>query len=180
MIGKRTGIDFTDYIVEVTKQEGLLIHKLKKIGYSVMYSVTFTNVSGICAITGDYGNWIVCREFHPSKGGSISDGYFYEKLRNSSSQVLSKFNPEETEKELKELLTFNYEDDGQAPLTEEERDWLEDLVNCVDDEVAYTYKAYREGPVGRFDYEDIPFCKEANYWLKVIADAFEEICSRME
>ena len=80
-----SSLDFSKHVVTVEKQEGLLIHTLAIPG-TITQSVKFINTQGIMAVTGDYGNWIFCREFHPSPTGSVSDSYWCEKLRISSRQ----------------------------------------------------------------------------------------------
>ena len=44
----------------------------------------------LCVVTGDVGNWMFCREFHPSSKGHVSDYYWVEKLQMSSSQILGR------------------------------------------------------------------------------------------
>src|SRR3989344_2189435 len=90
-IENRTGVDFTKHELIVTEQEGLLVHRLKHPEYTYMNSVTFINTNGIMAVTGDYGNWIFCREFHPNDKEGVSGGYWLEKLKIASSQEGQEF-----------------------------------------------------------------------------------------
>ena len=177
MIGKRSGIDFSTYRLEVIQEGGTLIHKVRYPGYDKMYAVTFINTQGKMFVTGDYGDWIFNRGFHPSEEGQVSDSYWLEKMRIGTSQVLSKFDGDGTYKELEELL--NNTDD---PLDDEEREYIEELMECADDEIEYTYKAYRELRMpGRFnDYDYVPFCKELNAWISIVFDYFEFVCWKLK
>lgn len=112
--GKRTGIDFSEHEVIITEQEGLLVHYFKKPN-TITHSIKFINTNNILAVTGDFGNWIFCREFHPSADGYVSEGYWNEKLTIKSEQTCSKFDSEETEKELQKML--------------DEHQVLEDILN---------------------------------------------------
>jgi len=171
---KRTDVDFSKHEVLVTEQEGLLIHYLKKPG-TICNSIKYINTNGILAVTGDFGNWIFCREFHPSAEGHVSDGYWCEKLRSASTQTCSDFSPTETEEEIKRLLA------EEEDLTEEEIEYLNDCLSAVDaGEFDYTIVAHRQN-VGRFqDHENVPLCKELTTWLKCVFDGFDEICRRMK
>ena len=70
---KRTEVDFSKHVVEITKQEGLFVCYIRVPG-TITNSVKFINTNDIMAVTGDFGNWIFCREFHPSATGGVSDG----------------------------------------------------------------------------------------------------------
>lgn len=174
---KRTDIDFSKHEVLVTKENGLLVHYIKKPN-TVVDSVKFINTNYILAVTGDYGNWIFCREFHPSADNYVSDSYWIEKLKISSTQVPGKYDSTKTEEEIRKLLA---EDDiDEDKLTNEEKEYLNDLLLCVDDEFEYTYSAYRNN-VGKFsDYERVPYTKTLDYGLLAVFDAFDEICRRMK
>lgn len=176
MLGKRTQLDFSKHEVLVTETEGLLIHHLKIPGTG-MDNIKFINTGGIMAVTGDYGNWIFCREFHPS--GSADSGvnvpYWLEKLKNSSCQDPYKYDAEGTANEIREILN-----NPEEELTDEEKEYLEQGLHEVDDELDYTYHAYRN-TVGRYeDLEYVPFVKKLNVWLPYIFDAFDEICRRLK
>lgn len=177
MIGKRSQIDFSEFTLEVIQEGSTLIHKVRKTNHSHWYAVTFINTQGKMFVTGDYGEWIFNREFHPSEEGQVSDGYWLEKMRTGTSQVVSMYDGDATYKELKELL-----DNEDNHLNEEEREFIEELMGCAEDEVEYTYKAYRElNAPGRFsDYFDIPFCKKLNAWVPIIFDYFEFVCWKLK
>jgi len=170
---KRTDVDFSKHELHITKQEGLLVHHLKKPD-TYWDSIKYINTNGLMAISGDYSNWLFCREFHPSADGHCSDGYWQEKLKNSSCQEPSKYDSDETELEIKEMLA-----DPDREWSEEEKEYLEECLQYVDDEVEYTYHAYRNNP-GTIDCESVPFCKKVDYHFLVILDGFEEICRRMK
>ena len=110
MKGKRTGLDFSKHELLCTKSDELTIHHLKKPN-TYYDSIKYINTQGIMAVTGDYGNWIFCREFHPSADDYVSSGYWCEKLSIASCQVYKEYDPEETEKEIKRRLKSKvYED----------------------------------------------------------------------
>jgi len=137
-----------------------------------MNSVKFINAGGVLAVTGDFGNWIFCREFMPSKNGYASDGYWREKASISSQQVMLKFDSGKTEIEIKRRL--NEED-----TTEEEKEYYNDLLRHLEDgEVNYMYHAYYDSPSG-MDSESIPCVKSPDYWFLCVLDAFDEICDRI-
>jgi len=171
MKGKRTNIDFSKYEIIKTELDGVLIHKIAKPN-TRCGSVVFINTQGILAITGDYGNWIFCREFHPSKDGFVSDSYWCEKLRISSTQKPSDFDPDGTEKKIREMLK------EEEDISNEDKEYLEDIIPQVYEcEERYMVYAYDNLPKGR-DPEYIPIVKKLNPWLECIFDAFDEICKR--
>jgi hypothetical protein len=176
MIGKRSGIDFSDFHVEVVQEEETLIHKVRKSDHKYWHAVTFINTQEKMFVTGDYGELIFSRDFHPSASGQVSDGYWLEKMRTGTSQVISNYDSEETRKGLQDWL-----DNTDDPLDNEEREFIEDLLDYVEDEVEYTYKAYRNySCVGRFnECENIPFCKSVATWVNIIFDYFEFVCWKM-
>ena len=61
------------------------IYKFAKPG-TYCESFTFINAEGIMTVTGDWGNWVFCREFIPSPAGYASGSYWVEKAMNSSKQ----------------------------------------------------------------------------------------------
>lgn len=139
-----------------------------------MDSIKYINTNGILAVTGDYSNWIFCREFHPTADGHASDHYWEEKLRISSCQKPSRYSAEETEKEIRRML-----DDPEGGWLGEDREFLQDLLSKVDDELEYTYFAYRESPRG-WDSESIPFAEKTDYHFLAVLDGFDEICRRLK
>jgi len=168
--GKRSGVDFSNHQVKKIESENLLIYCFSKPN-TICGSIKFINTQGILAITGDYGNWIFCREFHPSPDGFVSDSYWLEKLRMVSTQKPTDFDPEGTRVEINERLK-------EEDIDEEEKVYLEDLLNQVYEcEERYLVYAHDNLPKNR-DHEFVPIVKKLNPWLEVIFDAFDEICKR--
>lgn len=180
-IENRTGIDFSDYEVIVEESENLLVHTLKRDGFNSMYKIKFINTNGIMAVTGDYGNWIFCREFHPSENGYVSSHYWLEKLHIASSQEGREFDSDETRQEIKEginggLEEYGYEDDQ----LERMKEFYEELLDYVDLS-DWEYRAYAFTNYPEFlDSECVPHVMKTKNWLEVIFDGFDEICRRMK
>ncbi len=174
MKGKRTGLEFEDHELKVILNDEVSIYHLKKKDTSID-NIKYINVHGILAVKGDYGNWIFCREFHPTHDGYVSSQYWVEKLKIASTQEPYEFDSEATEKEIRKLLA------EEENLTEEEKEYLDGcLRNLGDGEFDYTHYAHREN-VGRFDdHEHVPHEKRLKYWLQAVFDGFDEICRRMK
>lgn len=174
----RTNIDFSKHEVTIIKHDGILIHKFAKPNI-IEHSLTFINTCGVCTVTGDFGNWVFCREFHPSKGGRVSDGYWDEKLEIASeSQKSHEYCPKETRELIVEFRS-EYEDIyGEEP-NAEVLEWLEDLENCADDKLEYENKAYRDTPID-IDYEYIPYGKARHVWLNAVYDGFDALCEKLK
>lgn len=177
-VGRRTLIDFTGHELEITDENGLKIHYLKKKG-TIVNSVKFINTNGILVVTGDFGNWIFCREFTPSEGGYVSDGYWAEKLEIYSVQKAYKYDSEATLKALKERIKELKEYGYSKEKRSEAKEYYKECIDLVDEELDYTYYAYRNFP-SFMDYENVVFETTIHYRLKVIFDAFEEICLRLK
>ena len=168
---QRTDIDFSKHELIIAKSEGLLVHYLKKPG-TINCAVKFINTNGIMAVTGDLGNWMFCREFHPSDEGGVSDGYWCEKLRISSTQESHDFSSEQTIQLIDECII---ESDN-----EEEKEYLQECIEALEGgEWEYQQYAYSNQP-SFYDSEGVPYGKEIKYHLKGVFDAFDEICSRMK
>ena len=179
MKGKRTGIDFSKHEVHVTNIDGLLVHYIKKPG-TINDSIKYINTNGILAVTGDYGNWIFCREFHPNaKAGGVSDGYWEEKLCIASTQEPKEFDPESTEKELKRLLSKGLKEYGYTgEMLKKMQAYCRECLQYVgDDHWAYKKVAYDECPS---DYDAVVYKQKTKYWLLAVFDGFDEICRRMK
>ena len=174
---RRTKIDFSKHEVHVIKNDEVLIHHLKVPG-TYWDSIKYINCHGIMAVTGDYGNWIFCREFHPSADGYVSDGYWHEKLKIASEQEGTEFDSNATKEAINEKLNeykLQCSEDGKEP-DEEIVEYYEECMNkCDDHELDYTHYAYREQP-SELDYDDVIFIKDYKYWLKGV---FDEMCRRM-
>lgn len=173
MRNKRTKMDFSEHELIIEKSENLIVHHLKK-PHTCIDSIKYINTNGILAVTGDYGNWIFTREYIPSSNGYVSDDYWEGKLRYASTQVPTEFDPDETENEIKKML-------DNDDLSEEEKEYLNGcLKNLEDGEMYYKYFAYTEN-CGRFeDSEYVPYYEKTVYWLQVVFDGFDEMCSRLK
>lgn len=182
-IGKRTGMDFENHILTITEAKDFgVIHYLHKPN-TLTDSLKFINVGGVMSVTGDYGNWIFCREFIPSASSMrVSNGYMAEKLSISSCQEFKDFDHAATIAELKVKLQ-DYKEDCAFEEKEEDDDMIEYYETCIDKasehKLDYTAYAYREMPKG-IDYEDVVFIEDYKYWLKMVFDAFEEICLKLK
>lgn len=137
-------------------------------------NIKFINAGGILSVTGDFGNWIFCRSFIPSKEGEVSGGYWDEKLQILSQQESHKYCPQQT---LKRIEEFEKEQEEHNCLDQEMKDWIEQLRDNVDDKFEYEYIAYRNKP-DSVDYECVPYGKSRHQWLNIIYDGFDEICIR--
>lgn len=174
MKGKRTGLDFTNHELIIRDSEDSVVYYLKK-PCTRKDSIKYINTNGIMAVTGDYGNWIFCREFYPSAKEQVSGQYWEEKLTNSSCQKPLEFDSEGTKEDINKLL--EEEDD----LSNEEKEYLNKLLALADDNFFdYEYFAHREN-CGRFDdNEHVPKRMKRNYWLDAVFDGFDEMCRRMK
>lgn len=179
----RMNVDWSEHVhtVEVYKgPEGkeVRIDSLAKPG-TVCGAVHFINAKGIMSVTGDYGNWIFCRPFIPSKHQYVSDGYWIEKLMILSKQKFE-LDMESIEAEVKELVDKGLEDMGyEGDRLKELKEWFGELD--TDDELSYLASAFRP-PYGSpaIDYEMIPHSYKTPVWLEIVFDAFDELCRRVE
>ena len=177
---KRTGIDFSKHEVVVTKEEGLLIHHIRKPG-SVVHNIKFINTNDIMAVTGDFGNWIFCREFHPSEKSTVSDGYWLGKLRMSSTQEPAVYDSETASKQVQDIIDYWREDRTEDELSEDYDilEWLDELLESTDDGEGVFIAKLLDCPRG-FESEDLPTGRKINRWLECVFDGFDEICNRIE
>ena len=166
-------IDFSKHILTTKKYDGITIYEFKKPD-TIYYSVTFINTCGIMAVTGDFGNWIFSREFHPDeKLRGISRSYCDEKLRINSDQKSEIFDTDTTLKEIDEFeKSYFYDLNEDDPKYEQVKDWIESLRDKAFDELDYLYVAHREKP-NFIEHEDVPFGTIRNPYLTNIYDAFE-------
>ena len=170
MRGKRTSIDFSKHELTTKETNEVLVHWLKKPN-TICGNVKFINVKGdVLVVVGDYGNWVFCREFHPSKDGCVSDSYWVEKLKISSTQNPYTFDPEKAKSEIDNLL--------KEPWSHEEIEFLNSLRQASDLTEGEFVEACYNYPSG-FDTEMMPTGKVYNHSLLVVFDAFEEICKRL-
>lgn len=175
-LSPRAAVDFSKHELHITETDNVTIYKLKKPD-TITQMVTFINCEGIMSVTGDYGNWVFCREFHPAHSGNVSDGYWIEKLRISSQQNPYEFDETATKAEIRKLIDEYKEtpDDFEDGYFE----YLEDLLDYLyEGEYYYGAMAHYNRP-SYFEGESVPYVNKINIWLLVIFDAFEEICSRV-
>ncbi len=170
---RRTEIDFSRHELKVTKTDDVLIHEFKRPD-SINCMLVFINTCGVMTVTGDFGNWVFCREFHPSPDGAVSAGYWDGKLEIASEQKAKKYDAGETAKLINQFKN-TFEESYDEEMSEEVRDWVERLEGNVDDEFEYTYIAYRENPY-EIDYESVSFGTKRHVWLDAVYDGFDEIC----
>ena len=177
---KRTDIDFSQHYVVTSKTEDVTMHHIK-LPDTRMHSVRFINAYGIMAVTGDFGNWIFCREFHPGPKEYISDGYWLEKLSIASCQKPMEPDWESTTKELKELIESGYEACGyEGDNLKEMKEYAQDCLNAIEDgERRYDVVSVDQLP-SCADYEDIVNHTKPQFWLLAVFDAFEEICDKLK
>ena len=175
---KRTTIDYSKHVITETKSEGLLVHHFGEPGTSYN-SMTFINTNGIMAVTGDFGNWMFCREFHPSPEGRVSDHYWHEKLQNSSTQNGYIYDSDATYVALQAEINGGYESYGYTDTNLEEMiEYGKECLELVHDKYGYELYAYRENPHG--DAENVICLYKTHIWLEYIFDGFDEICLRMK
>lgn len=170
---KRTNVDWTKHELSITCYKGKpAIYDFRK-GNSCVHAITFINVEGVLSVTGDWGNWIFCREFHPTEEGYVSDSYWIEKLQISSCQDPYDFEQSKVKEEVEQLKKDH-------DLSEEEIEFLDDLViEAGEGKYAFIAKIMNDKP-NDLDYEFLPNGKVVQWWLQVVFDAFDEICHRLK
>lgn len=174
-LGKRTQFDFSKHELSIYHGEKITIHELKVPNTRIDY-INFTNIDGMLIVSGDYSNWMFDREFTPTPENRVSDTYWIEKMRRSSCQNPYSYDSTATEKAINDMLTDeSIADNGY---TEEDVEWLTELLDYVYDEIEYKYNAFRTMPDG-WDCEYVPYKEKVDYHLLVVFDAFEEICNRL-
>lgn len=175
MKGKRTGIDFSKHELHKSSYAGgeSVVYDLK-IPNTIFNRIKYINTEDIMAVTGDYGNWIFCRGFHPSKDGNACDNYWAEKLRIASTQDPMKFSGTEACGAIDALLA-----DPQNEFSEEEKEWLGELQDAAKGGEEYAYIAKGMECPGSFPTEMIPSGKVYDVWFLTILDGFDEMCRRL-
>lgn len=141
--------------------------------------VRFVNDDYGLSVFGDFGNWIFCRPFVPSEKGYVCAMYWNEKLKMSSSQYHAEYDSEGTENELNELIAEINTNKEDYSYPDRQIQYYEDLLNYTEDEIEYTYHAFRNNMPSFLDYDDIPFVKKGSYQLLIVFDAFNEMCNRL-
>jgi len=182
---KRTNFDFSNHVhrVEIFKSEENEIRiDHFQVNRNSTYYIQFINTDRTLTVTGDFGNWVFCRPFHPSADGYVSDYYWIEKLKTYSEQIAENYDGDETAKEIQKLIDTGLEDYGyEGDELIQAKEWYTDLLQYTDDKIDYEYHAYRYYDKPDFiDYEEIPYCEKINKRLLIIFDAFNEICFRLK
>ena len=176
-IGTRTEVDFSDHELIIVDHGDTKIYHLKKPDTNYD-NIKYINSGGILAVTGDYGNWIFCREFHPDVNDKVSDHYWCEKLKIASCQEPYEFDSESTIKELKKALKEYKSENGKAASSDVIEYYQECMEKANYDEFDYTAFAYREYP-SNFGHEDMIMRKDIKYWLKAVFDGFDIMHDRL-
>ena len=171
-----TTIDFSEHEFNTYIDKFCNIYELK-IPNSSTNCIRYINSFGTMTVTGDFGNWVFDREFHPSNKGYVSPQYWDEKLDYNSKQTSHKFDTDETVKGI-EQFKVDLIDYGNE-MDDEMIDWLEELESNVFDEYEYIVSAYHNNP-SDIDTERVPFGEIRHKYLEYIYDGFDEICRRTE
>lgn len=176
----RTCVDLSKHelieeISDVAKIWGL------KNANSCYQKVNFINIDGVLLVTGDYGRWTFCREFHPG-GEGVSDSYWIEKLRYNSEQNPYNFSGELLKKQIDEyvleLIDNNLDDFSSDDCIKKEIQFFREMKDeCFDSESEYIEYVKANAPHW---IESIPMGQEINIQLLVIFDYFDEICKRIK
>jgi hypothetical protein len=182
-IGKRSGVDWSEHLVDVYTTEDIAIHALVIPGRGAFKSVKFINSHGIMAVTGDYGHWIFSREFNPDDPNvdkEVCDRYWCEKASYNSTQELYEFDPNATHEIIKEWKQEILDEAEGAELSERDKKRIEFWDACdelVDQDNALYYKVRAcDLKPGFMDYDQVPYQKSIKPWLLIVFDAWEEIC----
>ena len=177
MKGKRSGLEFEKHELTVTHTDEpnilITVHRLKKPD-TFTESMKFINTNGVLVVTGDWGNWIFCREFHPGPKNGVSDGYWCEKLQIASSQEPYEYDEDATRVGLNERLC-----DAEEPPDEKTKEYLLECLDRCGEEFYYLAWAHDNMPHG-YDHEYVVNRRKIKPWLQVVFDGFDEICRRMK
>ena len=184
MKGQRTGKDFSKYVLKVTKNKHVIIHELTKPPYTKQERICFINVDECLVVTGDYSNWIFDRNFTPSANitEEISNHYWCEKVKLSSTQDPYKYDPEETVKEIQERINELKREDDNYEKEEhiQEIEWLEECMTYADESTDMRYLCFaHDNKPSHIDHESVIYCKKIHPQLLVVFDAFEIICKML-
>lgn len=165
------------------------IWELKIPGESIRYRLTFINSGGVMMVTGDFGNFVFCREFHPSADGAVHEKYWLEKLKMKSCQNPGVFDADETRNEIEACLDVIKEDhdSDEYHLWDNHKEaryylMLRDLIDNGCSEIEYDFHAYysEEFLHSGLDNEDVPKKKKYVDYLETVFDGFDEICIRLK
>jgi hypothetical protein len=188
MKGRRTGLDFSEHVFTnqtYSTEEGphMNVYTLKRPD-SGCDLVRFIVGYGITTASGDYGDWVFGREFTPSGGYYVSDGYWLGKISTHDSGASGiEFDPDGTRKEIEEKLTKEWQEENlDRVLTEYEEDYLNECLEATWDGCTFVYEsvAFRQNTGYFEDSESVPFVTKTKTWLLYVFDAFDEMCRRLK
>jgi hypothetical protein len=175
----RTNIDFTKHNYTTEKYTNTVGKEIRvdrlQISNDQCLMIQFMNTDKNLIVTGDFGDWIFSRPFHPSAKGMAADNYWVEKLELANNNVELKQNLDWVS--IKEQIQENIvetkleEDQEQIELWQELLDYADN-----EDEIEYIRFAYRESLL---ESEQIPMYKLMPSQLLVVFDAFNIICKRI-
>ena len=184
----RADMDWSKHILTTEKHgDFATVHRLKKpnTGWEM---VEFINIKGHgLLVCGDFGDWKFSRCFIPDRKNHVSDyfwmvseSYWIEKLKISNENIDPfVFSKKILLEEIKNLEELYLEEDDVLNKTEREEfnTWIDELRDCDSTEVLMSLC---EDAPGFIDGEDFPEGKDVCEWLKIVFDAFDEICRRMK
>lgn len=176
----RTQTNFENHQLTIKELDGIIIYTFKKPD-TIEQQLIFIIGYDVTTVTGDFGNWVFNREFTPALNGTVSDDYWDEKLQSASRQEIEHFDSDDTAEKIMEFCS-TFEEKFGREMNEAEGEWIEQLETYADDEVDYMYMFNKHYPTETLNSEDteilITFAR--SHCLKVIYDAFDVMCSRME
>ncbi len=177
--GKRTGLDFSGHDVYELRRGDSITYTIKIPNREKFHRINFINIDGVMVVTGDFGNWMFNREFHPGVDNFVSSGYWHEKLRYASTQDGKDFDHQATEEDIKEGINGGLEKYGYSgEELEKLKEYYRELLYYIEfSEEEYRHYAYNEMP-GFYDSEGIPYRMKTKVWLESVFDAFDEMCER--
>ena len=173
---KRTTIDFSKHEYIKREDKYTKIYELK-LPDTITHRVVFINSMNRLTVTGDFGNWVFCRQFLPNAKGSSCHEYWAEKARINSVQDPYIFDINALNEEIEYQMNAlrgdeDFIDDDDY---EEEMNFWKGMLD-IDDEyelISYIYS----NEVG-VEAECLPTGKKLHPWFEVILDAFDEMCKR--
>lgn len=175
---QRTRVNFSKHEIRTTDLPSGRIYRFSEAGTST-HAITFIITCGITAVTGDFGNWVFCREFYPANDGdNISEGYWDEKLEIASQQKAKIFDSETVRRELDEFIE-GFQDYYDRPPTDEESEFFDDLKAVSDNEIEYISTIWNDIPC-TLDASDMPKGKTRHFWLNGVYDGFEAMCRKLK
>lgn len=184
---RRTEFDFSKHKhrVEIFKcgEKKIRVDHFQKEDSRMGY-VKFVNTNDTLTVSGDFGNYVFCRPFVPSKDGFVSEMYWLEKLKMYSNQMFDELDFTSIIEDIKEKINGGLEEYGYKDKElEEATEWYNELLDVAEseDNLDYTHKTYRDYHKPNFiDYDDIPYYKLLPEQLKIVFDVFDIICSRLK